>query len=493
MSGDRARQDEEAILRSALTSDSAIQPLATLPGWIERQSQRLKLETKRIPFDALDQWRWLPNPVRLAHVSGKFFEMEGIRVESEFGACAAWEQPIIRQPEIGNLGIIAQRLNGVLHFLLQAKVEPGNINGIQLSPTEQATRSNYLQVHNGQAPPFHAYFQTQGKGRVLADRLLGEHGHRFLRKRNRNVIVEVDAETDPFDQDGFCWLTLGQIKQLMRQDNLINMSTRSVLSCLPLSPWAGRPRMSMPEEHTFEGALIVSLYQQDRHQHTTGELLNWLASLRARNHFRTYRRPLDQLEGWRCNDTEITSDRGTHDFSVIAVSVTAGGREVRSWSQPMIHHVGIGTVGFLCSRIKGVMHLLVRACLPPGGDTSFELGPTLCVSAGSTGAVASDPIAALFVDPSPESVRHNSIQSEEGGRLSHYRSRYLILEVPSGDMPVAQDDARWMTLGQLAAFNHFGMVNMEARNLLACLDFCPDPIAAPIEWRAEPADLAMSG
>ena len=32
---------------------------------------------------------------------------------------------------------------------MQAKVEPGNINSIQLSPTLQATRSNYTKAHGG--------------------------------------------------------------------------------------------------------------------------------------------------------------------------------------------------------------------------------------------------------------------------------------------------------------------------------------------------------
>ena len=38
-------------------------------------------------------------------------------------------------------------------YLLQAKVEPGNINKIQISPTVQATRSNYLRIHGGKTIP----------------------------------------------------------------------------------------------------------------------------------------------------------------------------------------------------------------------------------------------------------------------------------------------------------------------------------------------------
>ena len=52
----------------------------------------------------------------------------------------SWDQPIIDQPEIGFLGILCKEIKGSLHFLLQAKIEPGNKNFVQLSPTLQATR-----------------------------------------------------------------------------------------------------------------------------------------------------------------------------------------------------------------------------------------------------------------------------------------------------------------------------------------------------------------
>ena len=65
-----------------------------------------------------------------------------------------WDQPIIVQKEIGILGILKKNNK----YLLQAKFEPGNINKIQISPTVQATKSNYTQVHGGKKVPFLNYF-----------------------------------------------------------------------------------------------------------------------------------------------------------------------------------------------------------------------------------------------------------------------------------------------------------------------------------------------
>ena len=49
------------------------------------------------------------------------------------------------QNEIGILGIIKNIKTN--KYLLQAKVEPGKINKIQISPTVQATRSNYSRIN----------------------------------------------------------------------------------------------------------------------------------------------------------------------------------------------------------------------------------------------------------------------------------------------------------------------------------------------------------
>ncbi|MFH4268324.1 NDP-hexose 2,3-dehydratase family protein, partial [Acinetobacter baumannii] len=77
------------------------------------------------------------------------------------------------------------------------KVEPGNCNGLQLSPTVQATRSNYTRVHQGRAVPYLEYFVDARKHRVIADVRQSEQGSWFFQKRNRNMIVDVgDADVE---------------------------------------------------------------------------------------------------------------------------------------------------------------------------------------------------------------------------------------------------------------------------------------------------------
>mgnify|MGYP000886641591 FL=1 len=96
---------------------------------------------------------------------------------------------------------------------MQAKIEPGNLNYVQLSPTLQATKSNYTQVHKGKKSLYLEYFRDRTNN-VLVDQLQSEQGGRFFKKRNRNIIINVEGEVPV--RENFQWMTLEQIVQLLK-------------------------------------------------------------------------------------------------------------------------------------------------------------------------------------------------------------------------------------------------------------------------------------
>src|SRR5258708_1884479 len=202
--------------------------------WWSERARSNRFNVTPIPFDELDSWRFDPDTGNLSHSSGRFFTIEGLHVRSDYGPVGEWSQPCINQPEIGILGIIVKSFDGVPHCLMQAKMEPGNVNTLQLSPTVQATRSNYTRVHGGSRTRYLEYFAGPGRGRVLVDVLQSEQGSWFYRKRNRNMVVEVTGAL-PLHED-FCWLPLRQVLDLLHVDNLVNMDARTVLSCMPFAP-----------------------------------------------------------------------------------------------------------------------------------------------------------------------------------------------------------------------------------------------------------------
>ena len=162
------------VMKSAVISEGCYQSTDDFMDWFKSRAESSHFQVDEIPLKEVKGWHIDLGERGLYHESGKFFSVQGLEVEISAPYTQRWQQPIINQPEIGILGILCKQFNGVPHFLMQMKMEPGNINQAQLSPTVQATRSNYTQVHKGKLPAYLSYF-LERKGMVLADQRSEEH------------------------------------------------------------------------------------------------------------------------------------------------------------------------------------------------------------------------------------------------------------------------------------------------------------------------------
>lgn len=443
--------DSALSARLALSAEctEGVTSTAAFFDWLAERQLHHAQRTERIPFAALDKWGFDPDTGDLGHASGRFFSVQGLRVRSDFGAVPEWSQPIISQPEVGILGLAVREIDGVLHFLMQAKSEPGNVNGVQLSPTVQATRSNYTRVHGGSSVPYLDTFRTPEPGRVLADVLQSEQGSWFLRKRNRNMVVEAGPEMQAGED--FCWLTLGQLNSLLRWENLVNMDARTVLSCLP--DW---DRVEGP------GSAV----------HTGQEIRSWLTDRRVAHEVVTERLPLRAVAGWHRTADAVTHEEGRF-FSVVAVHVGSRSREVPSWTQPLLRPHGQGIAALLVKRVGGVLHALMHARVEPGFVDTVELGPTVqCVPDSHAHLAAADrpPLLDLVLGADRAHTLFDTVLSEEGGRFDQAQSRYMIISVDDR-VPVEENAGmRWLSPGQLEdLLKYSGQLNIQARTLVAAL------------------------
>ncbi|MEU8782738.1 NDP-hexose 2,3-dehydratase family protein [Streptomyces sp. NPDC048637] len=454
MSSGRAGALPSRLAVSALATEGGVMSNDAFHAWFEERQRTHALQVSRIPFEELQGWNFAPGNGNLRHDSGRFFSIEGIRVRSDYGPVGAWCQPIIHQPEIGVLGIAVREIDGVLHCLMQAKPEPGNINGVQLSPTVQATKSNYTRVHGGSPVPYMDCFIDADPGRVLADVLQSEQGSWFFRKRNRNMVVEVGPEVEAGED--FCWLTLGQLGALLHHPDLVNMDARTVLSCIP--DWRAGSA-------TANAGL-----------HSDTEIRSWITTRRARHEITTEPLPLRETEGWRRSEKAISHESGLF-FSVVAVDVSSHRREVPAWSQPLLEPHGLGIAALLVKRIRGVPHALLSARVEPGFLDVVELGPTVqCTPESYAQLPAEDRPRYLDVvlDRRPERTLFDAVLSEEGGRFRHARSRYLIIEVGDEFPTGTPAGFRWVTLCQineLLKYSHH--LNVQARTLVAGMRTLP--------------------
>jgi dTDP-4-dehydro-6-deoxy-alpha-D-glucopyranose 2,3-dehydratase len=465
----RSRDDAGLARRlavSAATTDNPAMPTAQVEAWLADRARAHAFEVHRIPFADLDGWAFREPSGDLAHRSGRFFSVVGLRAKAPDGPVPDWYQPIINQPEVGILGIVAREIGGVLHFLMQAKMEPGNPNLVQLSPTVQATRSNYSGVHRGAPVRFLEHFVGRHRGRVLVDVLQSEHGAWFYRKRNRNMVVETRGH--PGGGDEFCWLTLGQIHELMARDNVVNMDSRTVLSCLPQAEVPGRRPAGR-----FSGSLAASRDPDAGALSTTPELLSWFIDRRVECSVDVGLVPLAGLPGWEATPDEIVRpDR--RFFRVVAVDVRAGSREVPGWGQPLFEPFGLGVAAFVVREFGGVLHALVNARAEAGFSDGVELGPTVqCVPWNHEGSREEPRFLREVLAAPEERVRYRCVHSEEGGRFFRAQSEYLVVEALDADGFDAEPppDYAWATLGQLSALlRHSQYVNVQARTLIACLN-----------------------
>jgi oxidase EvaA len=455
---------------SALAHEGPRTDAAAFHAWLADCRDRTHTTVELRPLESLEGWRTDPRTGDIGHTSGRFFTVRGLAVEVPGAAVERWHQPIISQPEVGILGLLVKEFDGVPHFLVQAKAEPGNVNGIQLSPTVQATRSNYTGVHGGRAVSYLEYFRDTARHRVLADVRQSEQGAWFHHKRNRNMIVEVAGPVEVLD--GFRWLTLAQLNALLQLDDLVNMDTRTVLSCLPVSGPGASSAYLRPGHDRFGRALAHSTDPGFRAVHTGAEILGWITEERTRRERRVREIPLGDVNGWRLREGRIRH-RDDLFFDVVGVAVEAVGREVGRWEQPMIAPRGTGLVALLVREIDGVLHVLLHARVEAGHLDVLELAPTVQCTPETYDRL---PPAARprFLDTvlaaPPENVRFSAVHSEEGGRFLHARTRYTIVEtdaeLPLGDSP----EYRWLTLHQVGALlRHSHYLNIQARSVVACL------------------------
>ncbi|WP_298035497.1 NDP-hexose 2,3-dehydratase family protein, partial [uncultured Dysosmobacter sp.] len=290
-----------------------------LLAWIAERNRTVHVSIRKNRLEDSEDWYYNEAGGYIENRNKSFFRVMGMQ-ELVDGQVVS-EQPIIIQNEIGYLGILCRRINGEMHCLMQAKIEPGNINHIQISPTIQATKSNFTQKHKGDKPPYLDCFLNASKYRIVVDQIQSEQSSRFYKKRNRNIILEVDEDVPVLPSHR--WMTVGQLKELMRHDNLVNMDTRTVLSCLPLGEYIDElkdPALKRSAEGTGKN-ILPEIYQYINNYKMFDESSYRLV-------------PLYSLKNWQMRDGEFVCDR-PYSFKVVFCDIEIEGREVRHWTQPL--------------------------------------------------------------------------------------------------------------------------------------------------------------
>ena len=436
--------------------------------WIEQRNNDLEVQIEKISLNECSPWYYDEKEGQIRNQNLSFFTVKGFQRKRENDVIL--EQPVILQNEIGYLGIICKEIDGVLNFLMQAKIEPGNINKIQLSPTIQATKSNFTQKHGGRKPNYLEYFLNAVDHEIIVDQIQSEQSSRFYKKRNRNIIIKVQDEI--LLKPNFKWMTLGQIKRLMKKDNIVNMDTRTVLSCIPYYNHSfSTNELKAMEAKANDKSLFKSIFTM-HDEYMIPRIYQQINNSKMFDDEEDALVSLDHLSTWKNTEKEMKCVH-EHDFKVIFCDIMIEGREVTRWCQPLFEATGIALFGLFVCNDDGVKKFLVRIKKEIGCFDSLELGPTVQLEPSKI-QNNQDQIVDLFMNKMNHNVDiiHDVLLSEEGGRFYHEQNRNVIIEINKNEIHAVEEEGyfwvSYRTLNQLVQVNN--CLNIQLRNLISLLE-----------------------
>lgn len=454
------------IFKSWANRDGNVNSLESIREWIDTRNARLKVNIEKIDFSYEGFWYYDKRDGYIRNENNSFFQIAGYQ-EIEDDHIVA-EQPIIIQKEIGYLGIICKMIDGELNFLMQAKVEPGNVNVVQISPTLQATKSNFLRRHGGKSPDYLDYFIEAGNYDVIVDQVQSEQSSRFYKKRNRNIIIFVENDVPVIESHK--WMTLGQIKELMKVNNLVNMDTRTVISCLPFSDELSMEYMEEIRPMIQDYSLYESFFKKPDYD-AIRKIFNKINDYKMFSRDKSRILPLRSLKGWEMNSKEIVCKK-PYDFKVIYCRIEIEDREVKYWEQPLIEALGKAVFGIFTCIMDGIRKYLVCVKHEMGCFDFAELGPVVQMEP-SNPRVKLNTVEKLFLDKMDrrEDIIVDVVLSEEGGRFFHEENRNVVIAIEKDEIKDIPDDYFWLdyaTISEMIQFNN--CVNIQLRNLISLID-----------------------
>jgi len=408
--------------------------------WLGNQKKKQFLKVEKIDLSKLN--KWIYSKREIYHKSKKFFKIAGIRIKSNFYNKKHWDQPIIVQNEVGILGIIKNIKTN--KYLLQAKVEPGNINKIQISPTVQATKSNYSRIHGGKTIPFLKYFKKKNKNFSLQT----EQAFRYYNKKNSNIITYVSKIIDLDEK--FRWFSKIEILNLLKKKNLINMDTLSVFSS------------------------FIKKKKNDFPLHNQKKLINWKNSLNKKYFLKNKIISLGSIKNWKLTKKKIYHQTNNY-FSVIGIKVKTNKREITEWSQPIIMGSKMAFVGYLIKKFKNTNHYLCRYILKPGskmGTFTCSVNTSKLKNYEKSKDLTNfqkNLISKYFIRS--KNILYNNILSDEGGRFYHSQIKYMACKLDKKQNIDLPDCYIWLSQNQIIDLINKQKIDIEARLLFGIINF----------------------
>ncbi len=377
--------------------------------------------------DALPHWALTDGA--LQHRSKGFFSVTGVR--DRHG-----ERLMLYQPQGAINGMLTRRIDGVRHFLFQARAEPGNAGEVQFGPTLQSTPANYLQFHGGKTSDFFPHFlQQTWATSLLSETTQLDLGARYLQKTKRVIIAEAVGEVPPVPS--FYWLSPEAIRGGVLRDFEINTDSRALIAVSRWSDDPGSGELS-PASADIRRSLAAPLRPE-----LVGEVMRRLA---AGEPPKSSFVPIESLANWTLDEHGLSEIVPDQNISVGFYAISARFREVGAWTQPLLTASSEGHCVLLARERDGFVEFLLTVPDEPGLATGRALAPTWQQYPGDTSPPPD------WLEPHLGDVWGGTRESDEGGRFIDHKSVFRVARLSDRGPAPPEGAGAWMRLSELKAF-----------------------------------------
>jgi oxidase EvaA len=179
-----------------------------------------------IPLNELKE-SWYINEFGIESKKQNNFSVHFYDIEISNREVKHWVQPLFVATGIATFGLITQVRNGVKKILVKVTPEIGDFDKIELGPTIQREF-----VNNNVSDIVDDLFDeriNQGKG-IIKNVILSEEGGRFYHEQNKNIILQIDSNTEVDLPPGYLWVNFSTLNYLIQVNNCLNIQLRNLLS-----------------------------------------------------------------------------------------------------------------------------------------------------------------------------------------------------------------------------------------------------------------------
>jgi oxidase EvaA len=218
-----------ASLRAPRSADDADD--ADVLAWLQRLRVRASARHSILPLPALRNWVVEADVVR-EREREHGFRARQFAIHAEGREVATWDQPLVDSDGVGRLVLALEERRGLLRVLVKASHEIGFLEGVQASASLCVAPGAALEARD---PVEAALLERLDDGnctRLVASCRQSEEGGRFHRDENAYQVALLDPSARLPRSPYYRWLTLAQVRRLIRIPGTFSMEFRGVLALL---------------------------------------------------------------------------------------------------------------------------------------------------------------------------------------------------------------------------------------------------------------------